>query len=204
VTRRLALLCATLLVGGASLAACGSDADPSADSSAAAGGASASASTSASAWPDFDPCDGLDAGPVSRALGWKLKVDRGTKANPRCALVPVKKGGPTYQLNYQWFPDGLEAAFDTIKIPAGTVSRPKVPGTDAVRLIEQPSKSAYAVTGFIQNGALVQNLNGLALKPYDAAKVRKAALVLLGEMSANAPLSAVKSPASSPSASPSS
>lgn len=179
-----ALLPALLLVVAAALAACGSG-----------GSGSSTADPSATpSWPAFDPCDGLDPAPVSSALGHGLKVDRGTKASARCALLPLEKGGPTYSLNYLWFTGGLDAAFDTMKIPAGTVSRPTVPGADAARLIVQQTPKAYAVTGFVQNGNLIQSVNGLALKPYDAGRTRRATLVLLAQMSANAPATASQTP----------
>ena len=165
------------------LAGCGgtSSTDPSASS--------ASPSASSSQWPTINPCDGLRPAPVARALGWPLKVDEGTASNARCALLPVKKGGPTYELNYLWFPGGLDAAWNTISAPKGAVTRPKVPGADAARLVVYAAKKAYYVSGFVQNGALIQSFNGIALAPYDADRMRRSALVLLAQLSANAPRS---------------
>lgn len=193
------LLAALVLALAGALTGCGSGSSSSGSSGDSSAGSSAEPSTGPSASaqrPAFDPCDGLRAGPVSRALGWDLEIDRGTKSAARCALIPRKKGGPTYALNYLWFGGGLDAAFDTMKIPAGTVTKPHVPGADAARLIVQRTRKAYYVSGFIQNGDLIQSLNGIALKPYDAAKVRRAAVVLLGEMAANAPSDAAQRSAS--------
>jgi len=178
VTRRTSsrlLLAALATALAATITGCGGATDPKADPS-------ASAST-----PTFDPCAGLAAAPVAKALGAGLKVDRGTTGSARCALLPAKKGGPTYELNYLWFDGGLDAAFATMTIPAGTVTKPKVAGADAARLIVQKTSKAYYISGFVQNGNLIQSLNGIALKPYAAAKMHRAALVLLAEMSANAP-----------------
>ena len=174
------------------LAGCGGS-----GSSPSAGGSSASASPS-SQWPTINPCDALDPAPVSRALGWPLKVDKGTQANARCALLPRKQGGPTFELNYLWFPGGLDAAWNTLQAPPGAVTEPKVAGADAAKLVVYATKKAYYVSGFVQNGSLIQSFNGLALAPYDAARMRRSALVLLGELSADAPKSQPR-PSSSPS-----
>ena len=153
-----------------------------------------SSPTAASDHPAFDPCDRLDPAPVARALGSGLKVDRGTTDAARCALLPVKKGGPTYELNYLWFAGGLDAAFKTMRIPAGTVTSPKVPGADSARLIVQQTPKAFYISAFVQNGDLIQSLNGLSLRPYDAGRMRQATAVLLAQLSAHAPTSPVASP----------
>lgn len=205
IRRRAALptLALAVLAPLALLAGCGGS-DPSADPS---GGGSPSASPS-SQWPTINPCDGLESAPVARALGAALKVDKGTTANARCALLPVEQGGPTYEINYLWFPGGLDAAWNTLQAPPGSVTSPKVAGADAARLVVYPTKKAYYVSGFVQDGALIQSFNGLALAPYDAGRMRRSALVLLAQLSANAPKDqpmpgAGTSGAGSPSASPS-
>lgn len=186
--RRLALpTMAFAVLPLALLSGCGgSDASPSAGPSASSSTSSASSSPSAQ-WPTINPCDGLDAGPVSRALRWPLRVDKGTTSAARCALLPAKKGGPTYELNYLWFPGGLDAAWKTITAPKGAVTSPKVPGADAARLVVYSTKKAYYISGFLQNGALIQSFNGIALAPYDAGRMRASALALLAQLSANAP-----------------
>ena len=145
--------------------------------------ASPSASASPSE-PTFNPCDGVDAAAVSRVLGAQLRKETGTADTPRCALLPVRKGDPTFELSYLWFDQGLEAAWSTIK-PAGTVSRPAIPGADDARLVVNASSSAYAVSAFLQNHTLIQTVNALALKPYDGPRVLRATKVLLGQLSAS-------------------
>ena len=171
---------AVLLPGGL-LAGCSSDGD---QPSASATTASPSASPST---PTFNPCAGVDAAAVSHALGAELTKETGTASKPRCALLPVKKGGPTFELSYLWFDQGLEAAWSTIQVPAGRVSRPSVAGADDTRLVVNDSKSAYAVSAFLQNGKLIQTVNALALAPYDGPRVVRATKVLLGQLSAAAP-----------------
>jgi hypothetical protein len=171
------LLSATLLAG------CSSDGDqPSAH-------ATASSPTASPTTPAFNPCAGVDAAAVSRALGTALRKETGTADNPRCALLPVEKGGPTFSLSYLWFDQGLEAAWSTMQVPTGTVSRPRITGADDARLVVNDSRSAYAVSAFLQNGRLIQTVNALALPPYGGPKVLRATKVLLGQLSSAAPSS---------------
>lgn len=134
--------------------------------------------------PAFNPCDAVDVAAISRALGSQLRKETGTADSPRCALVPLKKGGPTFELSYLWFDQGLEAAWSTMQVPAGKVSRPAVAGADDARLVVNGSTSAYAVSAFLQNGKLIQTVNALALPPYDGSRVLRATKVLLGQLSA--------------------
>jgi hypothetical protein len=183
-----------LIMGGLIivLAACASverSASPSDTTASAPSAASRSASSPASPSPSaspaaLNPCDGVDVGAVSRALGARLRKETGTASSPRCALIPVQKGGPTFELSYLWFDQGLEAAWSTMKVPAGTVSRPAVAGADDARMVVNRSEAAYAVSAFLQNGKLIQTVNALALRPYDGPRVLRATHVLLGQLSA--------------------
>ena len=192
VNRALALLLLTPL--GLGLAACGGSSDEDAQSapplpantaSAPASG-DASATATATATP-FNPCDGLDAAAISKALGSAVKVETGTASEPRCALLPKKKGGPTFDLSYLWFDGGLDAAWDSITDkPAGTLTQPAIKGADATRLVVQRKPNGYAVSAFLQNGTLIQSLNGIALPPYDAAAMQRATTTILTQLSAAA------------------
>ena len=163
-----------------SLAACGSE-EPTASAS-----ASPSASPSASA-ETFNPCDGLDVAPVEKALGAQLRVERGTSAAPRCALLPQESGGTAYELNYLPFKGTLAEAWKTMDVESGDVSEPDVKGADDARLVKQQGVSSYAVTGFVQNGSLIQSFNSVDLEPYDGDAIDRAAQALLEQLSTNAP-----------------
>lgn len=179
------------------LAGCGgssNDASPtspaSSASSGAASGASGAASPSAStsAAATFNPCDSLSAAKISRALGAKVRINKGTATTPRCALLPVKKNGPTFDMSYLFFDGGLDAAWKTLTDkPAGTVTEPEVPGADAAKLVVQRKKSGYVVSAFLQNGSLIQSVNGVALPPYDAQGMARATTEILAQLSAGAP-----------------
>ena len=164
-----------------SLAACGAEeaASPSASASASASG-NASEET-------FNPCDGLDIAPVEKALGAGLRVEKGTSAAPRCALLPEETGGTAYELNYLPFKGTLADAWKTMDVKSGEVSEPEVDGADDARLVKQQGVSSYAVTGFVQNGSLIQSFNSVDLEPYDGDAMDRAAQALLEQLSANAP-----------------
>jgi hypothetical protein len=162
------------------LAACG--AEEPADSS-----ASASASASDAAKETFNPCDGLDISPVENALGAQLRVEKGTSAAPRCALLPEESGGTAYELNYLPFNGTLAEAWKTMDVKSGDVSEPEIEGAEDARLVKQQGVNSYAVTGFVQNGTLIQSFNSVDLEPYDGDAMDRAAQALLEQLSANAP-----------------
>jgi hypothetical protein len=164
--------------------ATGSSTGPSAGASASPTGPGTGSPTAAASQEVLNPCDAVDAAAVSRALGRAVRKDTGTADAPRCALLPVEKGGPTFTLSYLWFDQGLEAAWSTMQVPAGTVSRPRIPGADDARMVVNDSGSAYAVSAFLQNGDLIQTVNALALPPYDGPRLVRATRVLLRQLSA--------------------
>ena len=169
------------LVALLSLAACGAE-EPAAPSTSASASASGQASEKT-----FNPCDGLDIDPVEKALGAELRVEKGTSAAPRCALLPEESGGTAYELNYLPFKGTLAEAWKTMDVKSGKVSEPEVKGADDARLVTQQGVNSYAVTGFVQNGALIQSFNSVDLDPYDGDAMDRAAQALLEQLSANAP-----------------
>ncbi|WP_028659744.1 hypothetical protein [Nocardioides insulae] len=183
---------AVLLVAG-----CGDGEDPGVDpgdlasaSSAAAGAADEQGGvpeSDASQSKPFNPCDGLKVGPVSKALGAELTLDTGTEDAPRCALVPVEDGGAAFTLNYLFFAGSLEEAWQTMDLEGGTVTRPHIPGTADARLVTNRTKDNYVVTGFIENGDLIQTVDAVDPRPYDVAGVDAAVTEILTQLSAKAP-----------------
>lgn len=153
------------------------------------GGSSPSASTSpsAAALPAVQPCAALDAAAVSRALGSKVRIDTGTATSPICFLRPSDPHGAAFDMSYQWFyVGGLEAYFRTAHLPAGKLSDIKVPGADAGKIIVNTDKSAYHITGYVQNDALVQSVNGVGSRQ-DADRILAATKLILAQLSAGAP-----------------
>lgn len=166
-------------------AGCSSD-----DSSTVSPPDQAASSASAADVPTWNPCSDLRTGPVSKALGQPVTIDTGRTTDIRCALLPEVEGGPAINVSYQWFDGGLAAAFDQMRFSGGTVTQPKVAGTDATRLVvRENQEKGLGVSGFIQNGDLIQVLNVVALPPYDRAADTAAALEVLTQLSTNAPAS---------------
>lgn len=163
------------------LAACGAEepADPSASASAS--------SPELASKETFNPCDGLDIVPVEKALGAQLRVEKGTSAAPRCALLPEKSGGTAYELNYLPFKGTLAEAWKTMDLKSGDVSEPEIKGADDARMVKQQGVNSYAVTGFVQNGTLIQSFNSVDLEPYDGDAIDRSAQALLEQLSTNAP-----------------
>jgi hypothetical protein len=179
-----------VLLATALLGACSSDDEPAAQDPATAPATSAPTSPSATSSgsptaPALNPCDAIEVAAVSRAVGRELEKQTGTADAPRCALTPVKKNGPAFEVSYLWFDQGLEAAWSKMQVPAGTVTRPDVPGADDARLVVNDSGSAYAVSAFLQNGKLIQTVNALALSPYDGPKMLAATQLILRQLSAS-------------------
>lgn len=160
-TGALLLVVPLLLAGCAGDDGSGAPADDPADPTAAADAA-----------PAWNPCGGIELAAVERALGGRLTMDRGTEESPRCALLPRREGGAVIDANYLVFPEGLDAAWEQMGAPDdGTVTEPDIPGADDARLVANAGSEALGVTGFVQNGAVVQVVNAVDTAPYDRAAV---------------------------------
>lgn len=180
---------AILLGAGALLfAGCSSHGADPAPAPAASGASGASGATTAATEPAFNPCDSIDATAVSAALGATVTKETGTAEAPRCALVPQADGDPAFELSYLWFDQGLDAAWKTLK-PSGDapVTSPAIAGAEDTRVVAYTAEAAYAVSAFMQNGALIQTVNALALDTATAPAVDAAVTEILTELSAGAP-----------------
>ncbi|MBB6628119.1 DUF3558 family protein [Nocardioides sp. KIGAM211] len=129
--------------------------------------ASPSASTSASTAPAFNPCRDLAAGRVGRALGAEVTKETGSPDNPRCAFLPVRKGGPTLNVTYGVFTGDFEDAWDSMGQLDGTVTDVDLPEAGAARLVVNTRRKAVLVTGFVQVNGLIETVNAIMLAPYD-------------------------------------
>ena len=178
-----AAVVSTLALG---LAACGGTSTPSA----------AGSDAPATQLPTVQPCDYVDVAKIGAILGYGITKNTGTASAPSCALTPQITGGAIFQLNYQWwYEGGLADAWKKMsKSIQGTVSTIKVPGADDARLVVNATKKAITVSGFVEDGTLIQVVNGEAL-PKDRARLLAATKEMLAELSAGAP-----SPSAAPSA----
>lgn len=119
--------------------------------------------------PLWNPCDAIDSDLVQDAFGTVAKEQDGTPTQPQCQFSPDEKTGqPVLQANYQQFAGGLEAAWDKMGQPKDAdVRKPSIPGADDARLVVSVVKNQLYVTGFVQNGPLIQTLNVVDPAPYD-------------------------------------
>jgi hypothetical protein len=134
----------------------------------------------------WNPCDGLEAARVGKALGVEVRKRTGTPDATRCAFIPVLKGDAAITVTYQLFAGGLDAAWATMGHLDGTVSRPRVPGSDDARLVVNSRRQAVAVTGFVQNGDLIQVVNVVNPRPYDRDAAVTAGTLVMRDLSAHA------------------
>ncbi len=133
----------------------------------------------------WNPCDALDAKEVGRELGATVTEDDGTPTAPRCAFTPELDGDPVVDANYQIFPEGLDEAWRTMGRPKGArVTRPRVPGADATRLVVDSDHAQLYVSGFVQNGDIIQTVDAVDPRPFDRARLSRAVVWALGELSA--------------------
>ncbi len=141
--------------------------------------------------PLFNPCAGLDVAGVSELLGTDLRMDAGTPASPTCSFTPAEEGGPALDANYLLLPGGLDEVFASMGgLDPDDVSTVAVPGADDARVVVDFDDRQLFVTGFVQDGDLIQTVDVVDPQPYDRARVVRAVRRLLVLLSQAAPDSA--------------
>lgn len=134
----------------------------------------------------YNPCDGLVPEQVEATLGVDLTMDDGSENFTRCAFNPDLEGGPVLDANYSIFPDGLDAVFDSMSVDPEAVREVAVAGADAARIVVDSDGTQLFLSGFVQNGELIQTLDLVAPEPYDEQKLIRGVRLILGELSAHA------------------
>lgn len=121
----------------------------------------------------WNPCDVLDARFVENAFGTVAEEIDGEPTAPQCRFAPEEKSGqPVVEVNYQLFSGGLDAAWDRMGQPEhADVTEPVIAAADAARVVASVVKKQLYVTGFVQNGDLIQVVNAVDPAPYDEAAV---------------------------------
>ena len=138
--------------------------------------------------PLFNPCGALDVTRVSALLGADLSLDAGTPAAPTCSLTPLEEGGPVLDANYLLFPEGLDAVFETMgDLDPDDVQSLRIKGADDARLVVDFDDRQLYVTGFVQDGDLIQTVDVVDPLPYDRAQVVAAVREILADFSQAAP-----------------
>jgi hypothetical protein len=139
--------------------------------------------------PTVQPCDALKPAAIKKVLGYTETIHTGTAQAPSCAMTPAVTGGAVFQLNYSWwYKGGLDAAWDSMrKQISGKATTIAVPGADSARLvINRAAQDAVYVTGFVQNGALLQLADGEA-RPRDLAVLKAGVVEIMRQLSEAAP-----------------
>ena len=135
----------------------------------------------------WNPCDALDAKGVGRAFGTTATEEDGTETSPSCSFSPGTEGDPVVDANYVLFPEGLDAAWKTMgRSETAQVTSPKVPGADDTRLVVDSDTHQLYVSGFVQNGDLIQTVDVVDPKPFDRDRVVSAVTWALGRLSTHA------------------
>ncbi len=136
----------------------------------------------------WNPCDGLETSSVSATFDATMAKQEGTPVRPVCTFTPLTEGDPVLDANYMLFPEGLDAAWATLG-DAGedtTVTEPQVLGADAARLVVDIEAGTLLVSGFVQNGDLIQTVDVVDPRPYDQDGVVRGVRTVMAELSEHA------------------
>ena len=121
----------------------------------------------------WNPCDAIDAAFVKRQFGATATEHAGTPAAPECRFAPAKGSGqPAVSANYLLFPGDLDDAWQRMGLdPKSDTRTPTVAGADDARIVVNATKEQLYVTGFVQNGNLVQQVDVVDPTPFDQQQV---------------------------------
>lgn len=176
-----ALVPALLAVGGL-LAACGGEAEV---------GPKPDLPTETPAL--WNPCDALDTDFVAARFGSTTTEDAGSPTSPQCRFTPAADSGDAVlTANYLLFPGSLSDAWETMGQQADAdVRTPAIEGADEARIVVNATRAQLYVTGFVQNGDLIQQVDVVDPRPYDEAQVVAGVRATLTRLSAHAVTSSV-------------
>ena len=140
----------------------------------------------------WNPCDALDAKGVGQAFGASATEHAGT-ADVAVVLVPAEvRRRPGRGRQLRAVPRGPGRGLgDLGRSETATVTTPKVRGADDTRLVVDSDAQQLYVSGFVQNGDLIQTVDAVDPKPFDRRRVVDAVTWALGELSAHAQESGV-------------
>lgn len=136
----------------------------------------------------WNPCDALDAAFVRRTFDSRTTEHNGSPSAPECRFAPKgATGEAVVTATYLLFPGSLEDAWRTMGQPADAdVREPAVPKADAARIVVAVADGQLYVTGFVQNGDLIQKADVVDPAPFRKAKVVRGMVATLTALSAHA------------------
>jgi hypothetical protein len=104
-----------------------------------------------------------------------------------CSFTPATEGDPVVDANYQIYPAGLAKIFEELgSSETATVRVPRVRGAEDARLVVDADDDQLYVSGFVQNGELIQTVDAVDPAPYDRGRVVRGVIWALGRLSAHA------------------
>ncbi len=121
----------------------------------------------------WNPCDALDARFVEREFGSVTTEEHGTPTEPECRFKPEEKSGQAVVTSsYLLFSGTLDDAWETMGQPADAdVTEPEIDGADSARVVVSVVRKQLYVTGFVENGDLIQSINVVDPTPYDEQQI---------------------------------
>jgi hypothetical protein len=136
----------------------------------------------------WNPCDVLDPHFVEREFGSVTTEENGTDTLPECRFKPEEASGqPVVIANYALLTGTLEDAWESMGQPADAdVTEPDIKDADAARIVVDVVRKQLYVTGFVENGDLIQNVNVVDPAPYDEAKILAGVRATLAVLSKHA------------------
>jgi len=136
----------------------------------------------------WNPCDVLDAALVEERFGIDATEHAGTPTKPECRFTPAEGSGEAViTSNYLLFPGTLEEAWKTMgQPPDADVRAPAIDGADGARIVVDATAEQLYVTGFVQNGDLIQQVDVVDPAPYAEKRVVRGVRALLATLSAHA------------------
>lgn len=142
----------------------------------------------------WNTCDVLDPRFIEREFGSVTTEEHGTAALPECRFKPEKESGQAVVTSsYALFDSTLEEAWESMGQPEGAqVTEPDIEGADAARIVVDVVRKQLYVTGFVQNGDLIQNVNVVDPAPYDEQQVVSGVRATLAVLSEHAVQSGVE------------
>jgi hypothetical protein len=142
----------------------------------------------------WNPCDVLDSQLIEREFGSVATEVSGTPALPECRFKPEEKSGQAVvTASYTLFSGTLEDAWESMGQPEDAeVTEPTIEGADAARVVVDMVRGQLYVTGFVQNGDLIQNVNVVDPAPYDEQQILAGVRSVLTTLSQHAVESGVE------------
>ncbi len=135
----------------------------------------------------WNPCDALDVAWVEEQFGVATTEETGTASEPECRFRPKVDGDPVITAEYVLFIGSLEDAWQTMQQPEeAAVRSPSIADADDARLVVNQSKKQLSVSGFVENGDLIQIVNLVDPAPYDTARAERGVRRMLGVLAQTA------------------